>query len=94
MLPIGRHDGILLRERLHRAHRDRLLADIEVEKAADLAEAVELRRLFLEAADAEHLPQQSQGMRTVNRETHGHSIGDKSSSPSAFSRQLSPEAER
>src|SRR5690606_1936102 len=41
-----------------RADRDRLLTDVEVEEAADLALRIELGRLLLEAPDAEHLPEQ------------------------------------
>ena len=37
---------------------DRLLADVEVEEAADLALDVELRAALLEAADEQHLPVQ------------------------------------
>ena len=45
-------------ERLHHADGDGLLADVEVQEAADLAGAVELGALLLEPADAQHLPQQ------------------------------------
>ena len=50
-------------ERLHRPHRDGLLADVEVEEAADLAHGVELGRLLLEAPDEQHLAQQREGVR-------------------------------
>ena len=36
VLAIGRDDRVLGLERLHRADRDRLLADVEVQEAADL----------------------------------------------------------
>jgi hypothetical protein len=37
---------------------DRLLADVEVEKAADLLALIGAQRALLEAADAHHLPEQ------------------------------------
>ena len=43
--------------------RDRLLPDVEVEEAADLALRVGARRLFLEAADEEHLAVELRQMR-------------------------------
>ena len=58
MLAVGRDDRVIGRERLHRPDRDRLLADVQVEEAPDLAGAVELRRLLLEMADEQHLPQE------------------------------------
>ena len=42
VLPVGRDHGVVRREGLHDADGVRLLADIEVEKAADLAGAVKL----------------------------------------------------
>ena len=44
----------------------RLLADVEVEKTADLARGVQLGRLFLEPTDAEHLGQQGQAALAVD----------------------------
>ena len=58
VLAIGRDDGVVRAERRHHADGDRLLADVEVQEAADLARAVELGALLLEAADAQHLAQQ------------------------------------
>ena len=65
VLAIRRDDGVLRRQRLHHADGDRLLADVEVQEAADLAGAVELRALLLEAADAQHLVQQVERVRPI-----------------------------
>ena len=57
VLAVGRHDRVVRLERLHRADRDRFLADIQMEETTDLGVAVQLRAPFLEAADAHHLAQ-------------------------------------
>src|SRR3712207_9288814 len=51
------HDAlpIFLAQRGERPDGDRLLPDVEVAEAADLAERVRLGRLLLEAADEDHL---------------------------------------
>jgi hypothetical protein len=54
--PVRRHDGIVRAKGLHNTNRHRFLADVQMKKAADLARAVELRTLLLEAADAQHFP--------------------------------------
>ena len=61
MLAICRHDGILGVNRLHHADGDGFFTDVQMEKAANLAGAVELGAFFLEAADAQHLAQQMHG---------------------------------
>ena len=58
VLPIGGDDRIVRLERLEGAHGDGLLADVQMQEAADLPRAVELRTLLLEAPDAQHLAQQ------------------------------------
>ena len=58
MLAIGGDDRIVRGEGLHRSDRHRFLADVEMEEAADLSEAVELDGLLLETADPEHLMQE------------------------------------
>jgi hypothetical protein len=55
VVAIGGDDLVaVLLGHLH-ADDDRFLADVEVAEAADEAHAVELARLFLEAADQQHL---------------------------------------
>jgi hypothetical protein len=58
VLAVGSHDRVLRPEHIDHAHRARLFADPEVHEPSDGAGAVELHAAFLEAADAEHLPQQ------------------------------------
>jgi len=55
VLAIRRDDRVVWPERADHARRDRLLPDVQVKEAADLARAVELGALLLEAADAQHL---------------------------------------
>ena len=57
VLAVGAGDVVVGPQRGEAADRDRLLADVEVAEAADLAEAVGLAGLLLEAADQQHLPQ-------------------------------------
>src|SRR5512133_3667213 len=57
---IGRDHCIHRRESLHRANGDRLFADIEMQKTADLLLLVKLGALLLEAANADHPAQQRQ----------------------------------
>ena len=45
VLTVGGHHGVLGREGLHHADRHRLLADVEVQEAADLRGAVQLGRI-------------------------------------------------
>ena len=51
----GDHLVARLKRHLH-ADDDRFLADVEMAEAADMAHAVELAGLFLEAADEQHAP--------------------------------------
>ena len=60
VLAVRRDDGVVRAEHLHHADRDRLLAVVEMQEAADLPGAVELRAAVLELADAQHLAQQVQ----------------------------------
>jgi hypothetical protein len=56
MVAIAGDDAVVpFVERRLQAHRHGFLADIEVAEAADQAQAIELARLFLEAADQHHL---------------------------------------
>ena len=55
VIAVGREQVVVGPERGGGADRDRLLPDVEVEEAADLALRVGARRLFLEAADGGHL---------------------------------------
>ena len=55
MFTIRGDDGIVGGQRLHHADGDGLLADVEVEEAADRRRAVQLDAAFFEAADADHL---------------------------------------
>ena len=57
VLAVGGGDVVVGPERGDAADRHRFLPDVEVAEAADLAQAVGLARLFLEAADEQHLPQ-------------------------------------
>src|SRR5580704_18037662 len=58
VLAIGRNRVVVGPQGRGRADRHRLLSDVEVEEAADLAEGVHLGRLLLEAPDQRHLRQQ------------------------------------
>ena len=60
VLAIGGHDRVVRRETLQRADGHGLLADVEVQEAADLALAVLLRARLLEAPDAHHPAQEPQ----------------------------------
>jgi hypothetical protein len=71
MLAVGGDDGVGRLERLHRADRHRLLADVEVKEAADLLLRVQLRALLLEAADPDHLPQELEAVRAVEPDLRG-----------------------
>ena len=67
MLPISRDDGVFRLQRLHRADRHRLFADIEVDEAANLAGSVKFDALLFETANAQHLAQQKHCMLAVKR---------------------------
>ena len=56
VIAIGGDDLVARLDRHLHADDDRLLADIEMAEAADIAHAVELARLLLEAADEQHPP--------------------------------------
>jgi hypothetical protein len=60
VLAVGGHDIVRALESVDDAGGYRLLADVEVQEAADLAGAVELRRFLLHAADAQHVGEQPQ----------------------------------
>jgi hypothetical protein len=58
VVPVGAEEVVVGPQQAHRADGDRLLADVEVEEAADLALHVDLRAALLEAPDEEHVPVQ------------------------------------
>ena len=55
VVAVGRDHVVVGLERGERADGDRLLPDVEVQEAADLALGVAARALLLDAADEEHL---------------------------------------
>ncbi len=57
VLAVGAGDVVVRAQGREAADRDRLLPDVEVAEAADLAEAVGLAGLLLEVADEHHLPE-------------------------------------
>ncbi len=67
MFTVGRHDGVFRLKRLHRAHGNRFLADIEVDEAANLRRLIQLGAFLFEPANAQHLAQQIERMLTVDR---------------------------
>ena len=58
MLAIGGHEIVFRRQGLDYAHAHRLFTVVKVQEAADLHGAVELGRLLLQPADAQHLVKQ------------------------------------
>src|SRR3954471_6073160 len=76
MLPVGAGDVVTGTERAETPDRDCLLADVEVAKATDLAQAVRLSCLFLESADEEHLAEPAPVLlRPLGIETFGLGLG-------------------
>ncbi len=62
VLSVGRDDRVASVQGTHRADGDRFLADVEMEKAADLLLLVELAGFLLQAADSDHLPEEIEQM--------------------------------
>src|SRR5690606_3713162 len=87
VLAVGGEDAVVVAQLRHRAGSDRLLADVQVQEAANAAGAVELGAFLLEAPDAHHLPQQSARVVALGR--HVDSSVDVSPSGSPSSRALS-----
>ena len=58
VVAVGRHDVVIRAERRDGADGHRLLADVEMQEAADLSGGVGACRLLLEAPDEVHLPVQ------------------------------------
>ena len=56
VIAIVRHDVILRAQRVHRAHGDGFLADVQMQEAADLALLIGRARFFFKAPDQHHLP--------------------------------------
>jgi hypothetical protein len=54
VLAVGRHQVVVVAQRARGAHDRGLLADRQVEEAADLGLGVHLARALLEAADQQH----------------------------------------
>ena len=71
VVAIGGDDLIGRLQRHLHADDDSLLADVEVAEAADVAHAVELPGLFLEAADEQHAPVGVEPILTRERADHG-----------------------
>ncbi|MNN63091.1 hypothetical protein D3C81_1784400 [compost metagenome] len=61
MLAVGGDHRIHRLQGVQRAGGHRLLADVQVQEAADLARAVQLGGALLQAADAQHVAQQGDG---------------------------------
>jgi predicted nuclease with RNAse H fold len=74
VLSIGSDDRILRRETWHGTDRDRLLTDVEMQEAADLAPAIKFCALLLKPPDAEHLAQKVKGMIAIYNGIHFFSI--------------------
>src|SRR6185295_12731979 len=55
VVAVVRDDVVVVAQQAHGAHPHRLVADVEVQEAADLALDVELGAAFLEAPDEQHL---------------------------------------
>jgi hypothetical protein len=55
MLTIGGDDRVVWFEGLQSANRYCFLADVQMEKPANLGRAIEFRALFFEATDPQHL---------------------------------------
>ena len=77
VVAVGGDEVVVGPQQAHGADADRLLADVEVEEAADLALDVELRAALLEAADEQHLPVQRERFVSVQRFTRD-SVGRRS----------------
>ena len=58
VLAIGRHDAVVLAERVQRTNTYGFLPDVEVQEPPDLLLRIELGALLLESANADHVPQQ------------------------------------
>src|SRR5688572_33058150 len=58
MFAVARDHIVVVAERGDGADTDAFLADVQVTKAADLADGVRFRAALFEATDEEHLPQQ------------------------------------
>ena len=89
VLPVGADDRVIRSETGYGAGRHRLLTDVEMEEAADLAPAVEFGALLLKPPDAEHLAEQLKGVSAVYNGVHFLSITGTSHQLSALSVQLS-----
>jgi hypothetical protein len=85
VLTIRADDRVFRRETWYGPGRDRLFADVEVEKAADLPPAIEFCALLFKPSDAEHLPQKLKGVITVYNGVHFFSIEVMGYQPSVFS---------
>ena len=55
VLPVGRHDTVFGAQCVHDAGGHRLLADIEMQKTANLLLRIEFGALLLEPPDKEHI---------------------------------------
>jgi hypothetical protein len=67
MTPVRAGDVVVAPQRFTHAHRDRLLADIQMGKTRHFGAEIELIDLFLEATDLHHLPIEMNPALIVNR---------------------------
>src|SRR5262249_5297823 len=70
----------------HGADGHRFLSDVQMEKAADLAERIHLGRLFLEAPDQRHLGQQTPGELGAEPARRRRGLGLSHGNPSSYQR--------
>jgi hypothetical protein len=68
MLTVSGDDGVFGRERLHHPDRDRFLAVVQMQEAADLRGTIEFGALSLKPSNADHLVQELARMLAVDLE--------------------------
>jgi hypothetical protein len=68
VLTVGGDDGVFGRQRLHHPDRDRFLAVLQMQEAADLRGTVEFGAFALKPSNANHLLQELQRMVAVDLE--------------------------
>ena len=73
---VGRDQVVVVAHRARRADDRRLLADREVQEAADLGLGVHLARALLEAADEHHRLQPLAGDVGLGKRVFGHRVQD------------------
>ncbi len=68
VVPVCDRDGVVVTKRRHASHGHRLLANVEMQEPADLAQGVGLARLLLEMPDDEDLPEPGPALLRGGRE--------------------------